>query len=105
MRDKNKSISANEINKYTYCPYQWYYEKIYGAGELQRMHKELSEKMGYKNTLESNFVKGNHFHQNYLVKNKKRKLIKFIIFILIIVIVFILMYKLSYNYFYSGIPQ
>lgn len=105
MKNKNKPISANEINKYSYCPYQWYYEKVYGAGELQRMHREYNEKMGYKNTEESNFVKGNRFHQNYPVKHKTGKLVKFIIYLLIIAVIFILMYKLSYNYFNMGVTQ
>ena len=34
---KNASlkISANEINRFVYCPYQWYYRRYYGQKDLK----------------------------------------------------------------------
>ena len=26
----HKKLSANEINRFIYCPYQWYYGRYYG---------------------------------------------------------------------------
>ena len=34
---ERETISAHEINKYDYCPYQWYYERLYGRAELRRL--------------------------------------------------------------------
>ena len=30
---ERETISAHEINKYDYCPYQWYYERLYGRAD------------------------------------------------------------------------
>lgn len=66
MRKNNEpAISANEINKYTYCPYQWYYEKIYGAKELRRLKKELNERLNLEDATMSNFVSGQKFHNKH----------------------------------------
>lgn len=43
-----ETLSAHELNKYTYCPYQWYYEKKYGRAELRRMRKEYLEELVWK---------------------------------------------------------
>ena len=37
---ERETISAHEINKYDYCPYQWYYERLYGRAELRRLLTE-----------------------------------------------------------------
>ncbi len=33
------TISASEVNRYTYCPYQWYFERYYGRSKLFQMSK------------------------------------------------------------------
>ena len=45
-----ETLSAHELNKYTYCPYQWYYEKTYGRAELRRMRKEYLEELGLEDS-------------------------------------------------------
>ena len=39
---ERETISAHEINKYDYCPYQWYYERLYGRAELRRLYDMLA---------------------------------------------------------------
>ena len=65
MNNEEKSISANEINKYAYCPYQWYYERLYGAAHLRRLYKERNEKLGLNDTVFSNFKSGLDYHASY----------------------------------------
>ena len=46
---KNKStISANEINRFVYCNYQWYYGKIYGSARLRELVNERNKKLDLK---------------------------------------------------------
>jgi len=65
VNNEDKAISANEINKYMYCPYQWYYERQYGAAHLRRLYKERNEKLGLSDTVMSNFKSGLDYHANY----------------------------------------
>ncbi len=86
----NIEISASEINKYMYCNYSWYYNKIYGQKYLASKRKELNELRGYTNTRKSNFAKGKAFHDSYYEKKVfKRKLIRFIIILVILVVIFL----------------
>lgn len=62
MREKQITISANEINRYTYCPYQWYYGKVYG----QKVLKEKYQALGHGSSKhEHHFKRGIRFHQQY----------------------------------------
>jgi len=70
MNNSSKSISANEINKYAYCPYQWYYERFYGAAYLRRAYKERNEELGLTDTVFSNFKKGLDYHAGYEAGSK-----------------------------------
>ena len=54
---ERETISAHEINKYDYCPYQWYYERVYGRKELRRFALHLEDSMS------ANFRKGEGYHQ------------------------------------------
>jgi len=65
MNNEQKAISANEINKYAYCPYQWYYERLYGAAHLRRLYKERNEKLGLNDSVFSNFKSGLDYHANF----------------------------------------
>jgi len=58
-----ETLSAHELNKYTYCPYQWYYEKTYGRTELRRMRKEYLEELGLEDSTTANFVRGEAFQK------------------------------------------
>ena len=42
---ERETISAHEINKYDYCPYQWYYERLYGRAELRRLYAERNARL------------------------------------------------------------
>jgi len=65
MKNDSKSISANEINKFVYCPYQWYYERAYGSAHIRELYKERNKKFGFEDVALSNFRKGQGFHAGY----------------------------------------
>jgi len=48
-----------------YCPYQWYYERMYGSIHLRALHKERNQKLGLNDTTYSNFKKGQEYHASY----------------------------------------
>ena len=57
------TISASEVNRYTYCPYQWYFERYYGRSKLFALSKskKATTKQSSKapaKTRESNFARG-----------------------------------------------
>ena len=87
----SQKISASEINKFTYCPYQWYYERKHGKKHLIFLRKELLEKLNLTDTTKSNFVKGQRFHENYSIENKSQKkyLVLAILLILLAILYFI----------------
>lgn len=62
MKSNKVKISANEVNRYTYCPYQWYYGRIYGQKTLKEKYQALEHKSSQH---ESHFKKGLHFHKHY----------------------------------------
>ncbi len=46
------TISASEVNRYTYCPYQWYFERYYGRNklfELSKNRKQTAKTPEYQN--------------------------------------------------------
>lgn len=63
MKNSSRRISANDINKFCYCPYQWYYERYYGGKELRAMKTELNSRLGLEDTMTENFNKGNNHHK------------------------------------------
>lgn len=90
MKNNSKSITANEINKYTYCPYQWYYERLHGKKEISEKYKKRNEALNLKNDEPSNFQKGIKFHDEYLNKNKAKTTFKiFLLFLIILAALFI----------------
>lgn len=60
--NNNKKISANEINRFVYCPYQWYYGRYYGQTALKEQYKALGSK---SSKTENHFAKGVKFHKAY----------------------------------------
>lgn len=76
---ERKTISAHEINKYDYCPYQWYYERLYGRAELRRLYAERNERLQLDDSQKSRFQKGEEYHRRsyFLLRFKRafRKLI------------------------------
>ncbi|MEA4815429.1 MAG: hypothetical protein VB120_01005 [Lachnospiraceae bacterium] len=79
---KKESISANEINKFTYCPYQWYYEKIYGRKEIRRLAAIRNEEAN-ANMLE-NYSVGSKHHSYRYVNYKISRCLNVIIFVVIV---------------------
>ena len=76
MYNKSMRISASEINRFTYCPYQWYYERKFGRKHLTGEKSEVKSPAKKKNPsvknlssakhmAESNFARGRKFHEEY----------------------------------------
>lgn len=83
-----ETLSPHELNKYSYCPHQWYYEKVYGSKELRRMRKlYLEERDTTIDIMQSNFVRGEQFHQKkYRILYWQRRIIKGIFWILLLAV-------------------
>ncbi len=63
MKKEDKPISASELNRYSYCPYQWYYERLYGMKELRRLYQERNERLGLTDKAAGNFMRGLEHHR------------------------------------------
>ena len=63
MNKEEKPISASELNRYSYCPYQWYYERTYGMKELRRLYQERNERLGLTDKAAGNFTRGLEHHR------------------------------------------
>ena len=82
MYNDKQTISANEINKFAYCPYQWYYERLYGRNELRRLEKERNERLGLEDFRKERMEQGVNYHRSvYESKRKTRRLVVLIVFI------------------------
>lgn len=87
MHNNSEKISANEINKYCFCPYQWYYERLYGSKKLKELQKKQAQELGLTNKTENNFKRGLKFHNNYRLKRTFILIFKLIILIFIFVFI------------------
>ena len=77
---ERKTLSAHEISKYDYCPYLWYYERLYGRKELRRLYVERNTRLNLEDSLASEFRKGEKYHRrSYLFLKIKRMLWKLIV--------------------------
>ncbi len=65
MHNDKTRISASEVNKFTYCPYQWYYTRKYGQRNLNQQYKDMGIRYSHKSPAENNFIRGNKFHKQY----------------------------------------
>ena len=83
MKSKSTKISANEINRFVYCPYQWYYGKCYGQRVLKEKYQALDHKTSQH---EGNFVKGLKFHKKYYKAYRRRRLIAIVVALLVILV-------------------
>jgi len=93
MYNDKRKISASEINKFIYCPYQWYYERFYGSKELRRLYLQRNKQLGLTDTLTANFNKGSRFHKNF----GRFETFKRIAFALIIVLIISIIIYLCYG--------
>lgn len=91
MKNNTLVISPSEINKFIYCPYQWYYERKYGGAEIRRLAAEA--RSGAEHSSQSNFVRGAKYHSSFLRKYKfKRRLFIFAAVVIIILLFFVVIY-------------
>jgi len=65
VQNRKDTISANEVNKFTYCPHQWYYERLHGAKALRARYVERNERLGLVDSAGAAFRKGQSFHSGY----------------------------------------
>ncbi len=93
MENKNNTITASEINKFTYCKSQWYFERKYGKKKLMELAKERNEKLNLTDSSKSNFVKGQEFHNNFYKDYVQRKIVGWIILIIMVLAVGFLFFK------------
>ena len=77
---ERKTLSAHEISKYDYCPYQWYYERLYGRKELRKLYVERNTRLNLEDSMASEFRKGEKYHRrSYLLLKFKRMLWKLMV--------------------------
>jgi len=65
MFNPSERISPSEINKYVYCPYGWYYERLYGRKRLNGLRKTYLQTLGIDDPGKDAYVKGQKFHKQY----------------------------------------
>lgn len=82
--NKNKRFSPSELNRFTYCPYQWYYERLYGRKKLMELFREKNG--NHHGSGNSPIAYGNKFHKNYYFLYRVKTLIKFILIIIVILL-------------------
>ena len=81
---ERKTISAHELNKYAYCPYQWYYERLYGRKELRRLYQERNQRLGLTDSMESRFRRGEAYHKrSYFLLRWKQVFWKLVVLLVI----------------------
>ncbi|MBE6023308.1 MAG: hypothetical protein E7231_08760 [Cellulosilyticum sp.] len=83
MKKKPIRISANEINRFTYCPYQWYYGRVYGQKALKEKYLAVERK---EVPHEGNFKRGLKFHEKYYSSYRLRKRVEWLIILLFAVL-------------------
>lgn len=87
MRESTEEpkISANEINRYMYCPYQWYYKRHYGNKALQEQYKALGlSSSNHENYYTKGMKHHTHYHQAYRMKRLLQGVLIVVIFALIL---------------------
>lgn len=88
MHNDSSRISANEINRYVYCNYQWYYRRVYGDKTLNKMKKERNKAMGITTDPRTHaFVRGNKFHRNYHKRYQIKKALSVLLLLTMIALV------------------
>lgn len=87
-RKSDYHLSATEINQYLYCPYQWYYQRIY---------KDQMEGSLVKGKTKKNFRKGIDFHKKYYIKAKLVGFLKSFVLFSILAIILIIIYVVVRN--------
>ncbi len=91
--DGKRTVTANEINKYCYCPYQWYYERLYGRKELRKLVAERNERLGITDSRLSNFASGLEYHSH--VKFRTVNIFKLISVAAVVVVLILIFMKVK----------
>lgn len=94
MYNNKEKISANEINKYTFCNYQWYYERLYGSKNIRNEYKKRNESLNLISYTKIKLNKGVKFHNRYLLKRKILSILKSMFIIILIVLCSFIFLKL-----------
>lgn len=102
MNNDSEEITANEINKFTYCPYQFYYERLYGQKYIRQERNAMLKELGYTDKTKSNLKRGIDYHKNYDSKNGKGYPI-FTLIVIVIVIVIGFAYYEQFVLFFTNI--
>lgn len=87
MYNDDEKISASEINKYCYCEYSWYYERLYGKKYIREKYTKRNENMRFSYKTIDNFKKGIKFHDTFLAKRKIALIFKSAILVLVIFLI------------------
>ncbi len=101
MNNDSETITANEVNKYTYCPYQFYYDRLYGQRYIRLIRKDMLKNLGYDDTTKSNFKRGLDYHKNYKPDDAKKYPIFKLIVIVILIVLGIAFYEQLYLFIFN----
>ncbi|MFI3175300.1 MAG: hypothetical protein R3Y53_08935 [Bacillota bacterium] len=82
---KKKAISASEINRFAYCPYQWYYERIYGKKELLRLRRERLDALGVKPSGNNRLKEGIRYHDKHYVRMQRQDFLQKVLFFIVVI--------------------
>lgn len=85
MKKSSTRISANELNRFMYCPNQWYYKRVYGAKSLTQMYEALDIEHSEHT---EHFTKGMKHHTSYHSRYRIMKVIRIIILIGLLILIF-----------------
>ena len=86
QEEKRYTISAHELNKFSYCPYQWYFEKVYGRKELRRLYQERNDRLGLADSTTSRLRKGERYHRRQFRRMKQKSFLKKAVILLLLVL-------------------
>lgn len=99
MQNGKSTITPNEINKFTYCPYQWYYERYYGRPLLRQLVKERSQAKSHAKTVPrakttyQNFAAGNRHHAEIHLRYKRNRILIRLLFVLFLAAFLLFFYQ------------
>ncbi len=86
--NKEKIFTPNEINKFSYCPYQWYYERKHGRKKLREMASKNKDNSCENATIKL-FMSGLEYHSKVNFKTGYSLKTVLIIVLLLIAVVFL----------------
>ncbi|MGB9780181.1 MAG: hypothetical protein ACPLSA_01515 [Caldanaerobacter sp.] len=91
MGEKKRYISANEINQYIYCPYQWYYIRKYGLEYINSLRNPSEKEDQFVN-----FKKGIEYHEKYYKDIVRMRYKKYAVFLGVIFMILAILIVMRY---------